>query len=107
MSATTTNIPEEEWAIHDDVIRMREWGTLRTYYSLYSDHADPIIGTAPSCQIRVQDQTRRVSRQHAQIQRGDGRWVVLNRSKNGLYRDGAKLDKFILTPGSSWGSAAP
>ncbi len=49
---------------------MREWGTQRTY-ALYSDHADPTIGTAPDCQIQVHDQTRRVSRQHALIQRVD------------------------------------
>jgi hypothetical protein len=33
----------------------------------------------------------------------NGRWVVLNRSKNGLYRDGAKLDMFVLTPGVELG----
>ena len=102
MIATSTSILTEEWAIRDDVIRLREWGTNRTY-PLYSDHADPVIGTAPGCQIRVPDRTRRVSRQHAQFQLVDRRWVVLDRSKNGLYRNGAKLDKFVLTPGVELG----
>ena len=101
MATTSTNIPEEEWAIHDDVIRLREWATHRTY-SMYYDYANPLVGTAPGCQIRVPDR-RRVSRKHAQIQRVAGQWVVLNRSKNGLYRDGAKLDMFVLTPGVELG----
>lgn len=102
MIATSTNILTEEWAICDDVVRLREWGTHRTY-PLYSDHTDPVIGTAPGCQIQVHDRTRRVSRQHAQFQYVDRRWVVLDRSKNGLYCDGAKLDKFFLTPGVELG----
>jgi len=102
MALTSTNILQEEWSINDDVIRLREWGTHRTH-SLYSDHADPVIGTAPSCEIRIQDRTRRVSREHAQFTRVEGRWAVLDRSKNGLYRDGAKLDKFALTPGVELG----
>jgi hypothetical protein len=102
MAPTSTNILQEEWSINDDVIRLREWGTHRTY-SLYSDHSDPVIGTAPSCAIRLQDRTRRVSREHAQFQRIERRWAVLDRSKNGLYRDGAKLDKFVLTPGVELG----
>ena len=43
ITLTTSSDPlKEEWAIHDDVIRLREWGTQRTY-ALYSDDADPII----------------------------------------------------------------
>jgi len=102
MSSTTANILQEEWAINDDVIRLREWGTHRTY-TLYSDRHDPLIGTAPSCAIQVHDLTRRTSRQHAQFRRVEGRWAVHDQSRNGLYRDGARLDKFVLTPGVELG----
>lgn len=99
MNPTTTNVLLEEWAINDDVIRLREWGTDRVY-SLYSDHPGPLIGSAPSCSIQIHDRTHRTSREHAQLQRVQGWWVANDRnSKNGLYRDGAKLDKFVLTPG--------
>jgi hypothetical protein len=99
MNLTTTNVLQEEWAICDDVIRLREWSTDRAY-ALYSDQPGPLIGSAPSCSIQVHDRTRRTSREHAQLQHVQGRWVVIDRgSKNGLYRDGARLDKFILTPG--------
>jgi hypothetical protein len=99
MNPTTTNILLEEWAIHDDVMRLREWGTSRVYALHADQHPGPLIGSAPSCSIHVHDRTRRTSREHAQLQRVQGRWAVIDRSKNGLYRDGAKLDKFVLTPG--------
>src|SRR5689334_19000769 len=102
MNHTTTNIFQEEWAIKDDVIRLREWGTDRAY-SLHADHPGPLIGSAPSCTIQVHDETRRTSRQHAQLQRVQDRWAVIDRSKNGLHRDGARLDKFVLTPGMEIG----
>jgi hypothetical protein len=98
LNHTTTNLLQEEWAIRDDVIRLREWGTDRVY-SLFADQPGPLIGSAPTCAIQIHDRTRRASRQHAQLQRVQGRWAVIDRSKNGLYRDGAKLDKFVLTPG--------
>jgi len=103
MNPTTTNVMLEEWAINDDVMRLREWGTNRVYALHADQHPGPRIGSAPSCAIQVHDRTRRTSRQHAQLQRVQGRWAVIDRSKNGVYRDGAKLDKFVLTPGIELG----
>lgn len=99
MTPTATNLLLEEWAINDDVVRLREWGTNHVY-ALHADHhPGPIIGSTATCAIQVHDRTRRTSREHAELQRVQGRWAVLDRSKNGLYRDGARLDKFVLTPG--------
>lgn len=96
---TTTNVLAEEWVINDEVVRLREWGTDHVH-SLFSDRAGPLaIGTASTCSIQIHDKTRRASREHAHLQRVRGRWAVVDGSKNGLYRDGAKLDKFVLTPG--------
>lgn len=101
MSSTTTNILPEEWVVNDDVTSLRAWGTHHDVYSLRGDqHPGPVIGTAPTCAIQVHDRTRRTSREHAQLQRVQGMWAVFDRgSKNGLYRDGSRLDKFVLTPG--------
>lgn len=96
-STSTTPLPDE-WAINDGVVRLRVWGKDRGY-ALFADQPDALIGASASCQIQIQDPTRRTSREHAQLLRASDRWVVINRSKNGLYRDGAKADKFILTPG--------
>lgn len=101
---TTTNVLFEEWAINDEVVRLREWSTDRAY-PLFSDARGPLtIGSAPTCAIRIDDKTHRVSHTHAELQRVQGRWGVLDRrSKNGIYRDGAKLEKFVLTPGMELG----
>jgi len=103
MSSTTTNILPEEWVVNDGVMRLRVWGTQHVY-SLHPDrHSGALIGSAPTCAVQIHDRTRRTSRRHAQLQRVQGRWAVIDRSKNGLYRDGAKLDKFVLTPGMEIG----
>jgi hypothetical protein len=98
--STVTNVLSEEWCINDEVIRLRQWGTDRVF-PLFADRREPVtIGTAVSCSIRVHDPMRRASREHAHLERIGGRWGVFDRrSKNGLYRDGAKVDKFALAPG--------
>lgn len=95
---TPPNPFAEEWVINDSVIRLRVWGTGRTY-PLYADQPGALIGSGASCEIKIQDPTRRASREHVRLQRVQGRWVVSDRSRNGLFRDGAKIDKFILSPG--------
>ena len=81
MNPTTTNLLPEEWAIKDAVTRLREWGTINRVYNLHADqHPGPLIGTAPTCAIQVHDRTRRTSREHAHLQRVQGRWAVIDRS---------------------------
>ncbi|HWO21291.1 MAG TPA: FHA domain-containing protein [Kofleriaceae bacterium] len=97
--STNTNDLPEEWAINDEVVRLREWGTDRAH-PLFSDARGPLtVGSMPTCSIPIDDKTHRVSRKHAVLQRVQGKWGVLDQSKNGLYRDGAKLEKFVVTPG--------
>lgn len=98
--ATTTNVTPDEWAIHDEVIRLRVWGSDRVF-PLYSDAPEPYrVGTGATCSIRITDPTRRASRHHADVAHIYDRWGVIDRgSKNGLYRDGARVDKLSLAPG--------
>ncbi len=98
--STTTNVMSEEWALHDEIIRLRIWGTDRVF-PVFADTREPYtIGTATTCSIRIVDPLRRASRDHAHLERIRGHWGVIDRgSKNGLYRDGARVDKFALTPG--------
>jgi hypothetical protein len=98
--STAPNVLHEEWTINDAVIRLRQWGT-DDVFPLSLDRREPItIGTAASCSIRVHDPLRRASREHAHLEWIQGRWGLIDRgSRNGLYRDGAKVDKFALTPG--------
>jgi hypothetical protein len=98
--STVTNVLLEEWIINDEVIRLRQWGTDQVF-PLFSDRREPItVGTAASCSIRIDDPMRRASREHAHLERIQGRWGMIDRgSKNGLFRDGARADKFALSPG--------
>lgn len=98
--ATATNVSSEEWVINDEVVRLRLWGTDRVF-PLFTDTPKPCtIGTAATCTIRLADPTRRASREHADVEHVYGRWGVIDRgSKNGLYRDGARVDKLALSPG--------
>jgi len=98
--STITNVRSEEWSLNDEVVRLRVWGTDRTFPLSPSTREPYTIGTAPTCSIHIEDPMRRASREHAQLERIQGRWGVIDRaSKNGLYRDGARVDKLALSPG--------
>lgn len=101
---TTSNPLSDEWAIDDEIIRLREWASTRVH-SLYSDDRGlHRIGSGPGCEIRIRDPRRRISRQHAYIERQRGRWVVCDdHSKNGLVVDGVLRDKAGLVPGTEIG----
>lgn len=102
--STITNVLSEEWSIHDEVIRLRIWGTDRVYPLSAAAREPYTIGVAATCSIRIEDPHRRASRDHAHLERIQGRWGVIDRgSKNGVYRDGARLDRFALTPGVELG----
>jgi FHA domain len=98
--STNTNVHSEEWAINDEVVRLRVWGSDRVF-PLLSDTREPyVIGTATTCSICIDDPKRLASREHAHLERIQGRWGMIDHgSKNGLYRDGAKVDKLALSPG--------
>lgn len=87
------------WAIEDPVIRLRVWGS-----DLVFDLPDPpvelMLGAAPDCQIQLHDPTTHTSRHHAQLVPCNGGWQIEDqKSKNGLWRDGARRLQFMLTPG--------
>jgi hypothetical protein len=59
------------------------------------------MGTAPTCAIHIHDAF--ASREHAQLDREGGHWCISDRSKNGLYLDGARHGKAFLLPGTRVG----
>lgn len=100
---TTTNITPT-WAIDDEVIRLRQWGKDRVF-PLYPDVREPYtLGSGTDCTIRIVDPQRRISHEHAHLERVMGRWTIVDHvSKNGLTCDGVRLDKFTLSPGMEIG----
>jgi FHA domain len=97
---TKTDSVTHEWAIDDQVIRLRQWGT-DTIYMLPSSSTDECtIGAADTCTIRLNDPTGRASRMHARIVRHETKWLLRDAgSKNGVRVDGARRHEIVLEPG--------
>ncbi len=103
MISTTTDTLSKDWAIDDDVIRLRLWATDIAYPLIAGDQRRLVVGTAPTCTIQVHDPSNLTSREHAYLERASGRWSIVDQSKNGLYLDDQPCKRFALTPGSEIG----
>lgn len=98
-TASTTERPAE-WAIDDEVIRLRGWATDTVHPLIWDARTPPMIGTAEACAIRVPDPSRRVARAHAHLERARGRWSIVDHgSEHGLLIDGARRASAELRPG--------
>jgi FHA domain len=106
--ATKTDLGMDAWAIDDDVVRLREWGSELSY-PLPTSGADGAtlevtIGSAETCTLQLTDPTGCLSRQHVALQREGPRWIARDLdSKNGMRLDGVKRPKVLLEPGSELG----
>src|SRR5688572_24429337 len=102
-AATRTDTDTDEWLIDDDVMQLREWGTHRTH-PMPPIGEEWTIGTADTCQLRLVDPSRHVSREHARLFREESRWAIRDLdSKNGTRLDGARRFAFPLVPGAEVG----
>lgn len=106
-STNTDPISEREWSIDDEVIQLRVWGSERTHPLPNARTGEWVIGSAPDCAIRVTDEHRFISRQHARLVR-DERGLRLQDagSTNGLWLDDARRLAFALVPGIEIGMGA-
>jgi hypothetical protein len=94
---TKTDLGGSRWGINDDVIRLREWASMRTFI-LPSSSETAMLGASSTCTFRVDDPG--VSREHLELTQVNGRWVGIDRdSKNGTRVDGVRTRMFSLTPG--------
>lgn len=87
------------WRIEDPVIRLREWGSERVY-GLPDTSTELTLGSASTCELQLRDKSAQISREHAKLVPFAGGWKIKDlKSKNGLWRDGARRLEFTLTPG--------
>jgi hypothetical protein len=103
MISTTTDSLSQDWALGDEVIRLRLWATEIVYPLPADERRRLVVGTAPTCAIQVHDPSNLTSREHACLERDDRRWTIVDRSKNGLYLDGQQCEQFLLSPGTEIG----
>jgi len=96
--ATTKTNATTEWAICDEVIRLREWGTERIH-RLPTPLIEPvIIVSSRECSLRLDDP--HVSRKHAKLTFERGKWLIRDLgSTNGLRQDNTRRNEFTLDPG--------
>ncbi|HEX3758590.1 MAG TPA: FHA domain-containing protein [Kofleriaceae bacterium] len=100
--ATKTDLGGDAWAIDDEVVRLREWGT-DVSHALPAD-TEVTIGSAETCSLQLNDPTGCLSRQHTRLVREGGRWIAHDLdSKNGMRLDGVRRPKVLLEPGSELG----
>lgn len=100
MSSIVTPADVDEWAICDEVVQLRQWGTADVYALPRPTTTPYIIGSADTCSLQLVDPTGFMSRHHAFVMQRDSQWVARDLgSKNGLLLDGAHRTEFALTPG--------
>lgn len=102
VAATRTDpVGLREWMIDDEVDRLREWGSDRTYDLPRCSSANVLmVGSGETCEIRLDDGWRSVSRRHARLVREPGGWVMHDAgSKNGLWLDNGRRLAIGLAPG--------
>ncbi len=95
--ATNADPGATGWAIRDAVVQLRLVGR-QTVFSL--DGSSPLlIGAAAECAIRLDDNSGRVSRKHAVVERNGAEWIIRDlESTNGIRQDGERRSSFTLTP---------
>jgi len=99
-SSTKTDAAANEWAIDDDVMRLRNWGTDLINLLPPPPVREWTVGAAESCGLRLDDPSGRISRLHARLVRDDTRWLLRDLgSKNGVWLDGARRTEIVLEPG--------
>lgn len=101
--ATKTDLGADAWAIDDEVVRLREWGS-EIIYELPPGATEATIGSSETCTLRLTDPSGCLSRQHARLHREGTRWIAHDLdSKNGMRLDGVRRPKVQLEPGSELG----
>jgi FHA domain len=97
---TKTDSVANEWAINDQVVQLRQWGTRTTY--VLSPHLSGVctLGAADTCAIQLDDPSARVSRLHARLVHDQVGWLLRDLgSKNGVRIDGTRRSETVLSPG--------
>lgn len=103
VAPTKTDTNKFEWALTDEVVRLREWATDRIF-PLPQELNEAVLGTSEECQVRLTDPSGMTSRMHARLVRDRATWTIHDAgSKNGIRLDGGVRPSFVLEPGSEIG----
>lgn len=102
--STLSDETTDEWAMDDDVVRLREWATEISHPLPRTPVDECTVGAAETCDLRIDDHSGRVSRFHATLVRHQGTWLLRDgNSKNGIWLDGSRRREIVLEPGAEIG----
>ena len=88
------------WRIVDDVVHLREWGTM-TIYPLPSGRGSAVIGAARNAWLRIAAPAGHVAKELARLVRVQGSWTVRGlQTPAGVRLDGVVHAVASLSPGS-------
>jgi hypothetical protein len=83
---------------HNDVIRLRPWGSERGHELQRISGRGCFVGTSESCALRLKDP--KAAPVHAQLTYERQRWRIREvESEHAVRQDGMRLEEFTLTPG--------
>ena len=97
---TKTDANLGPWPNDDKIVRLRERGPNRIHLLSTDASRELVIGTLSECDVRLVDPERLISRRHAVLKRDGERWVICDRSKNGLTVDGVACTEQVLLAGA-------
>lgn len=98
---STSTDPDGDWRIVDCVVQLRRWGDGDALTLPDTAFAEEVIGAAPTCSFKLDDQTCRLSKKHARLVRRGALWTIHDLdSKNGTWIDGVRRAQSALTPGT-------
>src|ERR1051325_2238661 len=106
IGSTKTDVAVNEWAINDDVMRLREWGTDIIHMLPPPPINEWTIGAAGTCALQLNNPTGRVSRLHVRLVRDGTKWLLRDlNSKNGIRFNGVRTRRTenVLEPGDEIG----
>ncbi|MCW5802547.1 MAG: FHA domain-containing protein [Deltaproteobacteria bacterium] len=97
VAGTKTDVGAREWVIDDAVTRLRLWGT-QTIFTL-PGHDTSTVGSGEACEVRLDDSSGRVSRQHGRLVRDQERWILrdLHAVATALREPGVRVQLAVCT----------
>ena len=98
--STVKDAGAECWQLDDNVMRLRRWALDGGQVFPQRSAEGLVVGSGEASWLRIDDDRGRVSRRHAVISGGDGKWVLEDAgSTNGIMADGVTRTMVELEAG--------
>lgn len=100
MFTTETDPSAATSLVEETIVRLREWRTHNL--KDIKGREEYTIGAENTCWWTLADPTRQLSRLHAQLSFDGQRWILTDKSKNGVHVGDIKYDQLVVRPGMAF-----